>query len=367
MYSIIRKQSHRKTSIQAVHNHNMRIVIEENINTNKTPLNKILIGSENTREDILGYVKANDIKIRNRETIIFNEFILTASPEFFFNNPDGSKKSKADYRSNLNDWIKTQMDYLAKENYGKCVNAVLHMDESTPHIHAIILPIQDNKLNNKAFWRGKNSYSRMIDDYAKDNAKHGLKRGEPVSDTLVNHTTLKDYRNLIRQDRDEEKLFYNELEQNILDVPARKNFVGMEKKYSLEEVKAIASTTFQKLNRQRRRAKFRAKKSEEKSEAATSQFYKQRNKASMMELGKTEISNEFNDFKKTTTRIVSENNALKAHLSDFELMKRVLPEELQALVKRARDLDSGGGSGATELTPEPKAGMTLRTATLKPK
>ena len=35
MYSIIRKQSHKKTAIQAVHNHNLRIVIEENVNLHK--------------------------------------------------------------------------------------------------------------------------------------------------------------------------------------------------------------------------------------------------------------------------------------------------------------------------------------------
>jgi hypothetical protein len=46
------------------------------------------------------------------------------------------------------------------------------------------------------------------------------------------------------------------------------------KKYSAEEVKEIASATFKKLNRQRRRAKFRAKKSDEKADAATSEFYK---------------------------------------------------------------------------------------------
>lgn len=31
MYSIIRKQSHKKTAITAVNNHNMRLSIEENI------------------------------------------------------------------------------------------------------------------------------------------------------------------------------------------------------------------------------------------------------------------------------------------------------------------------------------------------
>ena len=86
MYSIIRKQSHKKTAIQAVHNHNMRIVIEENVNSKKSNLNEILIGTENTRSDIMSYIKNNDIVIRNKDTVIFNEFVLTASPEFFFNN-----------------------------------------------------------------------------------------------------------------------------------------------------------------------------------------------------------------------------------------------------------------------------------------
>ena len=88
MYSIIRKQSHKKTAIQAVHNHNMRIVIEENVNSKKSNLNEILIGTENTRSDIMSYIKNNDIVIRNKDTVIFNEFVLTASPEFFFNNKD---------------------------------------------------------------------------------------------------------------------------------------------------------------------------------------------------------------------------------------------------------------------------------------
>ncbi|EFJ99801.1 MobV family relaxase [Escherichia coli] len=235
MYSIIRKQSHKKTAIQAVHNHNMRIVIEENVNSKKSNLNEILIGTENTRSDIMSYIKNNDIVIRNKDTVIFNEFVLTASPEFFFNNKDGSKKSRSEYKSNLKDWVKTQIDFLEKENYGKCVNAVLHLDESTPHIHALILPIVDNKLNNKSFWRGKNSYGRLQDIYNTANSKFGLKRGEEKSKTLVDHTTLKDYRDLIRQDKDEENEFYNELSKNILDTPPRKNFIGLKKNTLLKK------------------------------------------------------------------------------------------------------------------------------------
>ncbi|HBM7869885.1 TPA: plasmid recombination protein, partial [Escherichia coli] len=332
----------KKTSITAVNNHNMRLVSEENVDPTKSHLNRILIGSDNIRNDVMGYIKTNDIKIRNKDTVIFNEFILTASPEFFFHK-DGKKKTKSEYKSDLNDWVKTQLEYLQKGEYGVCVNAILHLDESTPHIHAISLPIKDNKLNNKSFWRGKNSYSRLIDNYYQANKKYGLKRGEKVEDTLVNHTTLKEYRNIIREDMAEEKLFYNELSKNILNVPERKNIIGLEKKYSAEEVKDIATNTFKKLNRQRRRAKFREKRSDEKAEAATSQFYKKRNEASKQEYLNTLNQNKLSEMSERNLTLEKDNIALKKEASVLDLIKKHLPEELFALIKKAKDIDIGGG------------------------
>lgn len=361
MYSIIRKQSHKKTAIQAVHNHNMRIVIEENVNSKKSNLNEILIGTENTRSDIMSYIKNNDIVIRNKDTVIFNEFVLTASPEFFFNNKDGSKKTRSEYNDNLKDWVKTQIEFLEKENYGKCVNAVLHLDESTPHIHALILPIVDNKLNNKSFWRGKNSYGRLQDIYNASNSKFGLKRGEEKSKTLVDHTTLKDYRELIKQDIEEEREFYDELSKNILDIPPRKNIIGLEKKYSADEVKEIATATFKKLNRQRRRAKFRAKKSDEKAEAATSEFYKKKKETSKIEFFYNENQKQLEKTIMENSTLKTQNFELKQSQSDLELVRKFLPDELQSLVVRARELASGGDSGGTKHTAEPTSTADLTT------
>jgi hypothetical protein len=53
----------------------------------------------------------------------------------------------------------------------------------------------------------------LQDIYNTANSKFGLKRGEEKSKTLVDHTTLKDYRDLIRQDKDEENEFYNEFQK----------------------------------------------------------------------------------------------------------------------------------------------------------
>ncbi|MEY8911900.1 plasmid recombination enzyme family protein, partial [Escherichia coli] len=171
------------------------------------------------------------------------------------------------------------------------------------------------------------------------NKKYGLKRGEKVEDTLVNHTTLKEYRNIIRQDMAEEKLFYNELSKNILNVPERKNIMGLEKKYSAEEVKDIATNTFKKLNRQRRRAKFREKRSDEKAEAATSQFYKKRNEASKQEYLNTLNQNKLSEMSERNLTLEKENKTLKGEVSVLDLIKKHLPEELFALIKKAKDID----------------------------
>ena len=238
-FAIIRVEKHKKGSVSAVNNHNFRNGnVETNIKTEKTKDNILLFGTNNIKNDINTYIENSGIKPRNKDTVLFQEFILTASPEFFFNNKDGSKKTKEQYDKNLNDWIKTQVDYLKKENYGICVNAVVHLDESTPHIHAVVLPIKDGKFNCKAFYRGKNSYSKLLDQYALHNKKHGLIRGEEQS--LADHTTLKEYRDLAQKHMtDLEIKKRNIASRNNNLVKKETNFFGLEKKFTYDETRRI--------------------------------------------------------------------------------------------------------------------------------
>ena len=49
------------------------------------------------------------------------------------------------------------MEYLQSEYGENAINAVLHLDEQTPHIHAFITPIENKngiyKLNNKSYMK----------------------------------------------------------------------------------------------------------------------------------------------------------------------------------------------------------------------
>ena len=107
--------------------------------------------------------------------------------------------------------LSISLDTFGKEN---TVSAVLHMDETTPHIHATIVPIvmgERRKAKQKKQTEGKRTYRKKTDaarlcaddvlnrdrlvayhdDYAKVMERYGLQRG--VRGSEARHTTTAQY------------------------------------------------------------------------------------------------------------------------------------------------------------------------------
>ena len=121
----------------------------------------------------------------------------------------------------MDEWCNDSMQWLHK-TFGRenTVSAVLHMDETTPHIHATIVPIvtgerrkaKQKQTEGKRSYRKKADTARLCaddvlnrdkligyhDDYAKIMDKYGLQRG--VRGSEARHvTTAQYYRDLKRQ------------------------------------------------------------------------------------------------------------------------------------------------------------------------
>lgn len=121
----------------------------------------------------------------------------------------------------MDEWCNDSMEWLHK-TFGRenTVSAVLHMDETTPHIHATIVPIvtgerrkaKQKQTEGKRSYRKKTDAVRLCaddvlnrdkligyhDDYAKIMDKYGLQRG--VRGSEARHvTTAQYYRDLKRQ------------------------------------------------------------------------------------------------------------------------------------------------------------------------
>ena len=130
--------------------------------------NKVLVGRPGEAvEDIRNRISAITDKPR-KNAVLCVEHLLTASPEFF--EKLTSKQIDA--------WARKNLQFLAK-TYGKenVAHAVLHMDESTPHIVAYVVPEKDGKLNCRAYLGGREKLTKLQTGYANDMRSMGLERG----------------------------------------------------------------------------------------------------------------------------------------------------------------------------------------------
>lgn len=110
-------------------------------------------------------------KIR-KDAVKAIEYIMTSDT----NKMNEIFSDREKYRS----WLKDNKAFLTKV-YGKenIVSMHLHMDERTPHLHAIVVPItKDGRLSCKSFVDGKKYLSQQQTLYSELMKKYGMKRGE---------------------------------------------------------------------------------------------------------------------------------------------------------------------------------------------
>lgn len=193
MFNVIKCYKVKKTGLYKVSNHthrtNLTTTEQARITNEKTPQNRLLIGS-NVSADIRNRVKNFATNKLRKDAVFAEHYVISASPEFF-------KK----YPGKLDEWVDEQISFLKAEFGPNLTTAVLHVDEKTPHIEAFVTPIIANKngdleLNRKQFNNargGLNSFTKLQERHADHNKKFGLKRGEPKTETCIKGQDLETY------------------------------------------------------------------------------------------------------------------------------------------------------------------------------
>ena len=128
------------------------------------------------------------------------EYIITASPEFFEELTEEQIKR----------YFKTAYKFACNfKNLGEeyIISAKVHMDESTPHMHLVYVPVVHttdkktgqtiNKLCCSEFWKGQNSYKVLQDNFYKYITKAGFKleRGNNEKNEHIKIADLKQVTN----------------------------------------------------------------------------------------------------------------------------------------------------------------------------
>ncbi len=167
--------------------HNART--RETLNADPSAPCRFLIGSPTDDPVAVCKARLGDQRIRKNAVYGVDSF-LGASPEYF--RPDAPGQYGLAYADRLNAWVET-VAWLQDRYGNRVINAVLHLDEATPHIQYLLLPLDDKgKLNYKSLFGGsKYVLSQLQSDYANAVAHLGLTRGREGS--KAKHTEVAEY------------------------------------------------------------------------------------------------------------------------------------------------------------------------------
>jgi len=97
------------------------------------------------------------------------EYMMTTSPDHFDPND----------RETIRAWARCSIEWVQRRHGAEnVVGAWLHLDEKTPNLHIMIVPVTpDHRLSAKDYFNGKTLLRSMQDDYHKAVAHFGLERG----------------------------------------------------------------------------------------------------------------------------------------------------------------------------------------------
>lgn len=172
-------------SLSGLSRHHMRTAPTPNANPKAPETVRVLVGSGNPYKD----VKALLPEKRRVNAVLAMEHLLTASPEYF--RPDNPGAAGTYDQARMDAWAKSAIEFL-KARYGQnLASAVLHLDEATPHIQAMVVPLrEDGKLDANTLF-GPKALVSLQDDYHAATSHLGLQRG--IEGSKAKHERIKTF------------------------------------------------------------------------------------------------------------------------------------------------------------------------------
>lgn len=126
------------------------------IRKDRTHRNKILVGTSDPLRDCEKVIQEHAARTRKDNRAPYDRIVLSASRSHFTGKKD------------LTEWARQSVEWLREEYGSGLAYAVAHLDEKTPHIHAVAVPLVDRgdkgwivSHSQHPSHQGKNSYAKM--------------------------------------------------------------------------------------------------------------------------------------------------------------------------------------------------------------
>ena len=204
-YAIIRNTKYKRENLKGIFRHNERRnrnYSNNNIDKEKSYLNYSLKEPQYSYEKEFDRIREK-YNLKGQIKVVSNiacEYIITSDKEFF--KTIGEEETKR--------YFETAYKFVSEyKNLGEqyILSAKVHMDEQSPHMHLIFLPVvhtKDKKGNDidklacSEFWKAKDSYRQLQDAFYKYMVESGfdLQRGLQKEETNRQHYSVEEYKKI---------------------------------------------------------------------------------------------------------------------------------------------------------------------------
>lgn len=262
-YATIRNQKYKQNQLSCVYRHNERKnknYSNKDIHTEKSIQNYSLKSCNTTYASKIKEI-IEDFNLQGRimkSSNILCELIISSSKEYF--DSIGEKETKR--------FFQTAYKFVSNyQNLGEdfIVSAIVHVDENTPHMHLVFIPVihkkddksgkEIHKISCTEFWKGRDSYHRLQESYYKYMIGQGfeLERGT----NNFKHIPIKELKQItnyeVREMYKNTKYLEKEVETNDIEI-LKENYKRVIRRFNTlvnryERVKFIVEDTIYKAGR----------------------------------------------------------------------------------------------------------------------
>ena len=231
-YAIIRNANYKKDNLAGLYKHNERKntnYSNKDINKNNSIKNYSIKKCNTTYSKAINQlIEQNNLKCRiTSYTNLACEFIITSDKEFF--EKIGQEETRRYFQTAYNFVV----DYKGLgETY--ILSAKVHMDETTPHLHLVFVPVISkkdkngniiNKIACSEYWKGKDSYKQLQDNFYQYIINNGfdLERGKSIGVEHLSAEKLKQITLKIKNNFFIKKLLLEKINNQSLALVVAKN------------------------------------------------------------------------------------------------------------------------------------------------
>ena len=322
-YCIMRLEKRKANNITGMQIHNDRATenhANEDIKKELSHLNYDLIEcpsyKKKINEELEKRYKVN--KSLRKDANLCVEVIFTSDKEFF------DKLTPEQERLYFEKSLEFLKEFAGEKNI---ISATVHKDETTPHLHAVFMPLTDDgRLNYKDFINTKYDLINLQDKYHEKMREYfpELERGKSSKETKKKHLSVEDFKlkqlekdlEKLQKEKKETEIQIQNVEKQIKDFYTVKTIVE-----NIEERKAIFSDSY-KLKKD--------ELTELTALATTSEKNRDENK--VLRKKKTELEEDLKATQKEYRKYYTKSKELQTFKDKFEdyskRLEAVVPEEV---------------------------------------